>query len=458
MSVFCWFQYEVNFFWNPKKIKMLEKKIKIYKMLFVYFVLSIMLLFGDLHINSRIADRVVDCMKDWISQNSDEQNLIFLWDYVYHFSYDREALLKLYSFFLELYQGWKNVYILAGNHDWLWNTFVFEEAKRTYEIIKNVFDKWKSSGKIEFITQPKVEQIEWENILFLPYCLEIDSSSYFGQQNWWTEFIEIENTINMLSKAQNKNEKFSAEINKFLLEYYQKYGKLTVIHHYYTEWVNFPWQRWRFYFNDIALSHLFCELDWLKLISGHLHQWFAYKNYFCTWSVRNTSPLEVNQAKMLFKYSNWKMSGKMFFVNPYFQVKNIEAWVKVNDSFFENFKKEVIQENINNYENQWWDVEIDSDYEMKNKDVSVSLSVWNMNYEDMYSYIDENLFKQLKDVKLKKVYEQTDDLFEKMDIEWKNLTSWFADWKGLLKDYLKVKYPNEYEKYLDFLKKENILK
>jgi hypothetical protein len=40
-----------------------------------------------------------------------------------------------------------------------------------------------------------------------------------------------------------------------------------------------------------------------------------------------------------------------------------------------------------------------------------------MNYEDMYSYIDEDLFKQLKDVKLKKVYEQTDDLFEKMDIE-----------------------------------------
>jgi len=63
-----------------------------------------MLLFGDLHINSRVADRVVDCMKDWISKNSDEQNLIFFGDYVYHFSYDREALLKLYSFFLELYQ------------------------------------------------------------------------------------------------------------------------------------------------------------------------------------------------------------------------------------------------------------------------------------------------------------------------------------------------------------------
>lgn len=430
-----------------------------------------MLLFWDLHINSRICDRVIETMKDWISQNQDEQNLIFLWDYVYHFSYDREALLKLYSFFLELYQGWKNVYILAWNHDWLGNTFVFEEAKRTYDIIKNVFHWDENGGKIEFITEPKVENVEWEDILFLPYCLEIKiplgfpakaghsvDTLFEKRDTVDTHLIEIESTVNTLSKSQNKNEKFSAELNKLLLEYHQKYGKLTVIHHYYTEWVNFPWQRWRFYFNDVALSHLFCELDWLNLISGHLHQWFAYKNYFCTWSVRNTSPLEVNQAKMLFKYSDWKMSGKMFFVNPYFQVKDIAEWIKVDDNFLESFKKEVIQENIKNYENQWWDVEINSDYDMKNKDISVSLSVWNMNYEDMYSYIDEDLFKQLKDVKLKKVYEQTDDLFEKMDIEWKNLTSWFADWKWLLKDYLKVKYPNEYEKYLDFLKKENILK
>jgi hypothetical protein len=46
---------------------------------------------------------------------------------------------------------------------------------------------------------------------------------------------DLENTVNTLSKSQNKNEKFSAELNKLLLEYYQKYGKLTVIHHYYTE-------------------------------------------------------------------------------------------------------------------------------------------------------------------------------------------------------------------------------
>jgi DUF438 domain-containing protein len=50
-----------------------------------------------------------------------------------------------------------------------------------------------------------------------------------------THLIEIESTVNTLSKSQNKNEKFSAELNKLLLEYHQKYGKLTVIHHYYTE-------------------------------------------------------------------------------------------------------------------------------------------------------------------------------------------------------------------------------
>ena len=98
-----------------------------------------MLLFGDLHINSRICDRVIDAINLWVNQNPDERNLIFLWDYVYHFSYDREALLRLYTLFLDLYKEWKNVYILAWNHDWLGNTFVFEEAKRTYEIIKNVF-------------------------------------------------------------------------------------------------------------------------------------------------------------------------------------------------------------------------------------------------------------------------------------------------------------------------------
>jgi hypothetical protein len=45
------------------------------------------------------------------------------------------------------------------------------------------------------------------------------------------------------------------------------------------------------------------------------------------------------------------------------------------------------------------------------------LTVGDVNYDDMYSYVDEDVFKQLKDVKLKKIYAKTEDIFEKMDIE-----------------------------------------
>jgi len=41
-----------------------------------------------LHINSRVKDRIIEELRAFIS-NSSETNIIFLGDYVYHFSYDR---------------------------------------------------------------------------------------------------------------------------------------------------------------------------------------------------------------------------------------------------------------------------------------------------------------------------------------------------------------------------------
>lgn len=431
-----------------------------------YLQYDTMLLFGDLHVNSRIVDRVIGSMQNRISSNPDEKNLIFLWDYVYHFSYDREALLSLYNFFLDNYRQGKNVYILAWNHDWLWNTFVFEEAKRTYEIIKNVFwDDWEW-WKIEFITKPKIENIEWENILFLPYCLELDKvdedglsdSSVAAISHNDSSIIEVENTIKILKDSKNKNERFSAKLNNFLLNNYKKHGELTVIHHYYTEWLNFPWQKWKFHFGDIALSKNFCDLEWLKLISGHLHQWFAYKNYFCTGSTRNTSPLEINQVKILFQYSWNVLKWQPYFVNPYFQIEN--KWdenIKIDGEYIENFTADVVGQNISNYDNSIFDIHINRDYDLRNKDISLFIKVDNVNYDEMYSYIDEALFKDLKDVKMKKNFVKTEELFEKMDLEWKNLTSWFSDWKTLLKNYISAKYPWEYDKYIEFLQNQKIL-
>lgn len=67
----------------------------------------------------------------------DEKTIIFFGDYVYHFAYDRNALLQLYKLFLELFEQGKTVYILAGNHDRLGSSFVFEEAQKAFNIIQN---------------------------------------------------------------------------------------------------------------------------------------------------------------------------------------------------------------------------------------------------------------------------------------------------------------------------------
>ena len=461
-----------------------------------------MLLIWDLHINSRVKDRLIDGMRKYIKDNNDERNIIFLWDYVYHFSYDRVALLALYNFFLELFAQGKNVYVLAWNHDRLWNTFVFEEARRTFEIMSQQLWDNETVWKIDFITEPKVENIEWAEILFLPNFLETKAflekknMDCFVNSQWqldekYSDYDEIVKTIEILSESKKKNELVSADVNKILLNYVQKYTqenkKLTVIHHYYVEWINFPWQRGRFYFNDVAISKLFCDLENIKMISGHLHQWFVHKNYFCTGSTWNTSPLEINQAKGMFKYADNRVYWKMMFINPYFMIEDInkkeknslfeaedseQSKILVDDKFVENFILKVIADNISNYKNlavasEWvdndiyiynkWIVGFDEKYELDNKDISISMQVEDVNYDEIYNYIDEELFKKLKDVKLKKNLVVTKDLFDKMDVEWKNLSEWFSDWKGLLKEYLTNKYPEDFDKYLDFLKGEKIL-
>ena len=76
-----------------------------------------MLLIGDIHITSKYKDKLISELQSFVDQNPDEKNIVFLGDYVYHFSYDRGALLGLFSFFVNLFESGKQVYILAGNHD-----------------------------------------------------------------------------------------------------------------------------------------------------------------------------------------------------------------------------------------------------------------------------------------------------------------------------------------------------
>ena len=117
---------------------------------------------------------LLEQIKAFVASQPEEKNLIFLGDFVYHFSYDRAALLALFELFLELYTQGKNLYILAGNHDRLGNSFVYEEGKQVFDLLQHQ----QSSGKLHFITKPRLTELEGEKILFLPFCLDLHEEEY----------------------------------------------------------------------------------------------------------------------------------------------------------------------------------------------------------------------------------------------------------------------------------------
>ena len=95
---------------------------------------------------------------------------------MYMFSYDRQALSDLLDLFIGQRQIGKNVYILAGNHDWLGQHFIYHEGKKLADILNNIVLHHKDTSihpdgtkhaaiydtdnKIHFITEPETHTIE----------------------------------------------------------------------------------------------------------------------------------------------------------------------------------------------------------------------------------------------------------------------------------------------------------
>jgi predicted phosphodiesterase len=291
-----------------------------------------MLCIGDIHITSKYKDKILSSLRDFIANQPEEKNLIFLGDFVYHFSYDRGALLALYDLFLELYQQGKTLYILAGNHDRLGNSFAFEEAKKAFEVLTPLRPTGTSplgggdSQQVYFITKPFLTEIEGKSICFLPYMLEIPLEEYPGIEQLQDDFYREQ------ISTENKNQILSAKLH-LLVQYFKNHQpNLTFIHHYYFDGVAFPGQKSKFSFRDVALSSQWLEDTDLHFISGHLHQSFAYKNYLCTGSIWATSPLEENQVKGVWKLSEGKWSFYELGINFYFAIDRVEQASSLFDS------------------------------------------------------------------------------------------------------------------------------
>lgn len=413
-----------------------------------------MLLIWDIHLNSRIKDKLLNLLKSFIQEHNEEKNLIFLGDFVYHFSYDRNALLELYDLFLELYTQWKNLYILAWNHDRLGNTFVFEEWRKAFEILSRMKN---SDNEICFITKPFVKEIEWKNICFLPAMLEIDEKDFPGIDDLKDQKYAEE------MKSKNKNLTFSTQLNLVVERFTKKYSDLTLIHHYYVEWVSFPWQKAKFNFRDRALSQHWLDQANLQIISWHLHQAFAYKNYLCTGSLRATSPLEIDQIKYFWIWKDGKFTAHETGVNYYFTMER-KTWS--SDLFSQSFQaiseNDILShrkslKNSDNFKTDSFVIETNYKDSLDLKNVSLSLSVEKLQYDNMDEFVEPKLQQSLQNVQLKKDTKSTEKLLEQLEKPDLAGQLSFWNWLELLKKFLKKQYPDDYEEYEKLLQEMKIL-
>ncbi len=410
-----------------------------------------MLIIGDVHINSKKQKDILENIDSFIEENSEEKNIVFLWDYVYHFSYDRNALFWLFSIFIKHFKKWKNIYVLAGNHDRISESFVFQEAKTSFDLLNE-----SSENKLYFITKPLKTEIDWNKVFFLPYNHEI----YNEFENYKTPKNDIEKLINDLWSSDKKNENFSAWVNSVLYENIKdEKEEIFVFHHYYFANTAFPGQKAKFNYNNVAVSDLFFDdFKNLYFITWHLHQWFVYKNYFCAWSVWSSSFLEQNQLKHFFRMDLSKKFIKAYEVNinPFLWVYDLSK--RFDEKSFENLKKEIRENNHKHF--QWWvfdfhlwEVLLDI-YPEK----TWIIFYWeNIEYDKIYDIIDEDFFKKVKDIKIRKKTKWMDEIASMALDTQKDLENSISNWKDILIDFLKQKYNDDFDKYHKKLKDLKIL-
>ncbi len=400
-----------------------------------------MLLIWDIHITTRIADRLIQDLESFFEWQKDEKHLVFLWDFVYHFNYDRKSLMKFYELCLRLVAAWKHIYLLAWNHDRIQTHFVYEEAKKSFEVLGNAFSQGEL-WKIEFITEPCFKEIEGENILFFPYTLlpqeEITWSTY-------QELIDSSHAKEQVSWRANHL------LQKLIYEWKQEFWEdeiLTIMHHWYTVNTPFPGQFARFSYKSPGLDDGFMDMSNIRMISWHLHKPFSHKNYLCCWSVRYTSPLEVQQIKFLFRFDTKTNTFHAFpvLVNPYLRLEIQEGVVYTKELLFDSIR-EIFTAQCLAFSAEFFDISYEDLPDIRLVDRTVTL-VSNLPYHELEDIFPLELRALCKEVKVKQSKQHITALTELLDTWSKELDTRISDWKSLLKQYIDQKYWNISDQYI----------
>lgn len=411
-----------------------------------------MLLIWDIHCTRKVIDDIIRELDTFIEQYPDEQTLFFFGDYMYHFSYDRQALLKLFRYFIKLTQQGKHVYVLAWNHDRLSNHFVFSEWKILLDGLVDTLGAW----TLEFITQPTIITLEDTPIVCMPYVKHFE---------WFDDAMlaeDADSEDSALLQSDNANEQWSWRANcivKKLIETAKTdhpSKQVHLFHHRYINKVQFPGQVARFSFRSPALSSKFLDDSSIRIFSGHLHQPFTYKNYCCLWATWFTSPLESNQVKYLFHYSDMKLTAHEVWIRPH-------IGLEINDTeklSLEDIQKQITQNRADAQESFSSDL-IDCwfvPWSYVLSTLSLHIHTDRTDFHTLDEYCDTELIESTSEIKVKSKRRWMQQLLSSLEDASLSLDSSIADWKTLLHRFLVARYwDNDAEWYEEILQELNIL-
>lgn len=433
-----------------------------------------MLLIWDVHIYHKFADKIIANIRKYIDSNPNDDDIVFLGDFVYHFAYHRRSILQLFDLFVDLYSAGKNVYILSGNHDRLWENFVFAEGKSAFDVLsrallskqksynttfsddKNNNSSNSSFGDIIFITKPLLKQVGDEKVLFLPNSI----FDIYDSKALWEKLANIQNhpihdDIAELLNSKNKNEFQSGQINLFLAQNTSD-TNLLVVHHHYIAQTSFPGIKSKFNYKDIAIHPRFLDQPNIRLLSGHLHQVFVVKNYFCTGSIWHTSPSELDHYKIFCKLNGWILSYTTNHINPYISLDYESEPIQKSHILKKLTQiKDWLEQSL--VSNQVWSIGQDN---MDIPDIKICNIQINADtdYQNIDNIVESWFVSEVYDFRLKKISKNKSWNLDDLNMKDMKLGESIEDWKTLLQDYLTIKFADQKQNYLEILQKLDILK
>lgn len=434
-----------------------------------------MLLIPDIHINTQYRDQIIQSLSDIVSTHADEDHIVLLGDYVYMFSYDRDALLALYKLLIWRYHEGKTIYVLAWNHDWHGQHFVYEEARQARNIINshsNEFSLEKGStpqgGGIFFITTPQVYNIEWESVLMMPYMIDrtstqsklssTESPLWRGDGGTPEGFIETNIAPSLhrsplwqaLTQSTNKYEQASWRLNLTLEHYTQTQQIDTIIHHYYTADTQFPWLRTQFSYRDVSVDPYWCN-QWYDVISWHIHHPLIYGRYLCCGSLRTTAANETNQFKYYWIKHGQQIHGYQLQINPHVTIAHDGAALTTHD--LTQHRDSLTQQHTQALQSDHYDITLTH---TPLQSQLLTMSVVTDQRHDLDQLVDAQLSSQVRSAKPKyKISINTDHQWLQIDTE--ALQTSVIKRQDTLTDYIDSKYHDQKSVYIDLLEELEII-